>query len=654
MAQTIWKPTEAEVQQTRLYQWMNKLGYSCYESFYDQSVADISWFWKEVEQELGIQWHEHYTDVVNLNKGIQWPKWFVNGKTNVVSGALEKWYQTQPHKVALVWEGEDGQVIRLTYKELEAKVTEIATGLKALNVHKGDRIALYMPMIPETVIAMLAISKIGAIYIPNFSGFAADAVAKRIEASGAKVLITADGFYRRGKVVSMKAEADKAVEQTNTIERVVVCKRIGHDISWNDNRDVDWNELKKTAHEGKSVHTESMDSNDPFMIIYTSGTTGKPKGVVHSHTGFPIKSAFDAGICMDLQQDDVLFWLTDMGWMMGPFLVYGSLINGATMVMYEGSPDYPQVDRLWDLVENHNITHLGISPTLIRSLKKQGEKWLHNRELSSLRVLASTGEPWDHESWHWLFENVGQKRLPIFNYSGGTEISGGILGNVLIKPMAPVAFTGPLPGMDAAVYDENGQEVKNEKGELVLRQPWVGMANGFWQEADRYMNTYWSRFNNTWVHGDWVVIDDDGHWTITGRSDDTLNIAGKRLGPSEMETILNDHEAVVEAAVIGVPDDVKGEAAVSFVVVHGAKGSAKSEEGNQNDQLALELKQLVAERLGKALQPKSVHIVSALPKTRNGKVMRRVIRASYLRKDEGDLSALENPELMEEIRRLNK
>lgn len=641
----VWQAGEEEMENTRLARWMADLGFTDYDAFYRKSVEDITWLWDEAVKDMDIHWFTPYKQVLDLSRGIKWPSWFTGGRLNVTHNAVDKWKDdpVAGGREALIWEGEDGEVRKYSYFELAQWVSRVAAGLREQGIEKGDRVALYLPMIPQTVVAMLAIAKIGAIYTPVFSGYGADAVAKRLEAAGAKMLITADGFYRRGKVTAMKEEADKAVNAVKGVQKVVVVRRVGRDIRWNDGLDMEWTELEKEA---EFQAAEPMSSDDPFMLIYTSGTTGSPKGIVHTHAGFPVKAAFDAGYGMDVKAGDVLCWLTDMGWMMGPFLVFGALLNGAAMLMYEGSPDYPQPDRLWTIAEHHRVTHMGISPTLVRVLMKHGESWFRQRDLSSLRAFGSTGEPWNPEPWFWLFEKVGESRIPIFNYSGGTEISGGIFGNLFHKPIAPIGFNSPLPGMDADVYSADGKPVRGEVGELVIKQPWVGMAKGFWQEPERYEKTYWDRWPDTWVHGDWAVIDEEGFWYITGRSDDTLNVAGKRLGPAEMESVFVDHPAVVEAGVVGVPDEVKGEAAVGFVVL--------KPDVAVSDKLADELINLVGERLGKALRPKSVHFVKDLPKTRNAKVMRRVIRAAYLDAELGDLTALENPEAVDAIRRFAK
>ncbi|SDJ12486.1 AMP-binding protein [Salimicrobium halophilum] len=636
----VWIPTEQRMQTTRLYRWMKRLGYDDYDTFQKDTISDISWFWDAAIKEIGFEWFDPYEETVDLSKGISHPNWFLGGRTNATLNALDKWTKDSQKKneVALYWEGDNGDRKTFTFAELDEEVNAFAAGLEKLGIEEGDIVTLYLPMLPETVISMLAISKIGAIFSPAFSGYKADAVKTRIDAASAKAMITADGFYRRGKTIDMKTEADRAAEGSETLEHVIVLERSGEPFE-KTTRDVSFQDVKV---EGGAVRTKQMQADDPFMLIYTSGTTGTPKGAVHTHAGFPAKSAFDAGVCMDVEKDDTLFWFTDMGWMMGPFLVYGGLVNGASIVMFEGTPDYPEPDRLWELVERYNVTHLGISPTLVRGMMKHGEAWVNKHDLSSLQVIGSTGEPWNPEPWHWLYRHVGKEQAPIFNYSGGTEISGGMLGNVLVKPIQPVTFNAALPGMDVDVFDDDGNPVQNDVGELVLKQPWVGMTKSFYKDDDRYRRTYWNRFKDTWVHGDWATVDKKGYFLISGRSDDVLNVAGKRIGPSEIESVLVEHEEVVEAGVIGAPHDMKGEEAVAFVVT----------KSGGTDQLIEELQALLIEKLGKAIAPKKVYTVSDLPKTRNAKVMRRAIKSAFLNQNSGDLSALENPEAVEEIRQI--
>ncbi|TSJ67852.1 AMP-binding protein [Allobacillus salarius] len=623
---------------------MQRFDHENYDEFFRESIQDIGRFWGEVDLELNLQWFEPYQSVLNLENGTKYPKWFDGGKMNVAYNALDRFandVETQNNQ-AIIWEGDNGEVITYTYKDLQDQVNQVANGLVAQGAKFGDRFTIFMPMIPETVIAMLAISKIGAIFCPAFSGYKSEAIATRINAAQARYLITADGFHRGGKQINLKDEADQAVADSPSIEKVFVVRRTNEEVSRDADRDVDWEQLKTLDTHFESVHT---NGDDPYMIIFTSGTTGKPKGTLHTHHGFPVKAAFDAGVMMDVTEQDNIFWYTDMGWMMGPFLVYGGLMNGATITVFEGTPTYPEPSRIWELVEKHQVTHLGISPTLIRTLMTMDESYATKHDLSTLKMVGSTGEPWNDEPWMWLFEKVLNRKVPIINYSGGTEISGGILTNVLVKPIAPIAFNAAVPGMDVDIYDENGQSVKNEVGELVIKQPWVGMTKGFYQDNERYENTYWNRYPDTWCHGDWVIYDEEGFYTITGRSDDTLNVAGKRIGPAELESIYVEHEAVVEAGVIGVPHEVKGESPVAFVVI--------KDQNKPESELIEELTNHAINRLGKAIAPREVYIVEDLPKTRNAKVMRRAIRTAYLGEDAGDLSALENPESVNQIRNLN-
>ncbi|MFX3625491.1 MAG: AMP-binding protein [Ectobacillus sp.] len=638
MSKAVWFPTEEYKASTRLFQWMQQLGYDDYEEFYEKSIEDIEWFWGEAERAVGYQWMKPYTEVLDLANGTPFAKWFKNGTCNVVESALGRWASNSDIKTqtALIWEGEDGTSKSFTYGELNDWVSRIAGGLRDLGIEKGDRVTIYMPMIPETAVAMLAAMKIGAIVSPIFSGFAADAVATRVQAAKSKLIITADGFARRGKMVSLKDEVDRALADCPSVEKVVIVPH-AKNLYTPQPHDVYWDMLEQAKPVEQSLE---MASDDPLMLIYTSGTTGKPKGTVHTHAGFPLKSSFDAAFGMNVKQGDRLIWVTDMGWMMGPFLLFGSLINGAVMVMYEGVPDYPAPDRLWEIVDRYQITHLGIAPTLIRSLMAKGDEWVNRHFLTSLEVIGSTGEPWNPDPWMWLFQTVGKGRVPICNYSGGTEISGGIFGNVLVKPIAPISFNSPIPGMAAAVLDESGNRILNEVGELYIEKPWVGMTKSFWEDDGRYLQTYWSRIADKWVHGDWVTYDGE-QYIITGRSDDTLNIAGKRIGPAEYESILVKHDDVIEAAAIGVPDEVKGEVCHCFVVLH--EGVAFTPE------LKAELLSLVSSHIGKALCPKDIHPVEDLPKTRNAKVMRRVIKAAFLGKDLGDLSSLVNPDAVASI-----
>ncbi|MEP7198277.1 MAG: AMP-binding protein [Chloroflexota bacterium] len=638
----VWRATPEQIARTRLAQFMDAHGIATFDELLTRSTDDIAWFWDAVIKDLQIEFYEPYQQIVDLSRGPQWPRWCVGGKMNAVHNALDKWIGTPTEqRAAIRWEGEEGTTRVITYGELYREVNRTANALRALGLGKGDAIGVFMPMAPEIAVALLAIAKIGGIILPLFSGFGVGACITRLNDAGAKALFTADGVLRRGHVVAMKPIADEALAQCPTVKHCIVLRRANNPIEMHAGRDHWYHEL--VAQQSDESPTEHTDAEDTLMIIYTSGTTGKPKGAVHSHCGFPIKATQDMVHGLDLRQGDVFYWMTDMGWMMGPLLVFAPLLTGATMMLYDGAPDHPAPDRVWDMVERHGITLFGLSPTYVRSIMRHGVESIRKHSLASLRAFGTTGEPWNPTPWLWLFEEVGDKRVPIFNYSGGTECAGGIVSSNWLTPIKPCSFGGPVPGIAADVVDADGNPVRGEVGELVIRKPWIGMTRGFWKNPERYIEAYWSRLPNIWVHGDWAAIDDDGLWFILGRSDDVIKVAGKRLGPAEVESALVKNPAVMESAAIGVPDDVKGEAVVCFAML---KPNATA-----SDELKEALRALVAEELGKPLTPKEILFVNDLPRTRNAKIMRRVIRAVYLGRDPGDMSALENPSAVEEIRR---
>jgi acetyl-CoA synthetase len=638
----VWRPSESLVAQSRLKHFMDRHAIATTAELHEKSIANPEWFWNSVLEALQIEFYEPYSAVVDLSQGIEWPRWCVNGKMNIVHNCLDKWIGTPTEsRVVIRWEGEEGATRVITYGELYREVNRFANGLRQLGLKKGEVVGIFMPMVPEIAVATFALAKIGALILPLFSGFGAAAVAARLVDAQATGLITADGFYRRGGAVDLASVASEALLGASSIKRTIVLPRLGTATVRSGAGRLSWEEVIAGQSE-KSV-TERTEADDSLMIIYTSGTSGKPKGALHTHCGFPIKAAQDMMHGLDLSANDTLYWVTDMGWMMGPWELFGATLHGATMLFYDGALDHPGPSRLWRLVEEHGVTILGVSPTLVRVLMRHGDESVEQHDLSKLRILASTGEPWNPEPWRWLFEKVGKKRLPIINYSGGTEIAGGILMGNVLTPLKPCAFSGPLPGMAADVVDDNGRPVRNQVGELIIRQPWIGMTRGFWHDPQRYLQTYWSRFPKIWLHGDWAAIDEDGLWYVLGRSDDTIKVGGKRVGPAEIESILVEHPAVSEAAAIAVPDPLRGEAVICFcVLVSGEHG---------DEALAEALKEKVARSLGKPLKPEAIKFVSDLPKTRNAKIMRRVIRAGYLGQEMGDLSALENPLAVDEIQR---
>ncbi|PSQ99874.1 MAG: AMP-dependent synthetase [Bacteroidetes bacterium QS_9_68_14] len=645
----VWTPDPDTLAESNLRAFMDAEGIENYDALMRRATEDVAWFWDAALRDLDIQFYEAYDEVLDTSEGgIERPRWCTGGKLNIVHNLIDKWKVDAEKKAqeALRWEGEDGQTQTITYDELEVRVCRCAGALAELGIGKGDPVGLYMPMIPQTVVAFLAIAKAGAIILPLFSGYGPGAIATRLQSAGAKALFCADGFTRRKRPITMKENVDEALATCPTVEHVVLYRHLpdehAPDVTMTDGRDHFWSDL--VPRQDDFYETTETSAEDPLMLIYTSGTTGAPKGAVHSHCGFPVKAAQDMRHSMDLKEGETMYWMSDMGWMMGPWLVFGTLINGATMVLYDGAPDHPGPGRLWQLCEDHGVTHLGLSPTLVRALKGHGTGPVEGHDLSALRAACSTGSPWDPESWTWLFEEVLGGEKPILNYSGGTEISGGILCGNFFEPLAPCAFSGPVPGMDADVVGPDGEPVREEVGELAIRQPWIGMTRGFWGDEDdeRYLDSYWRCFEGLWVHGDFAAVDEHGLWYILGRSGDTINVAGKRLGPAEVEAAINTDDAVAESAAVGVPHEVKGQEVVAFAVLN--DGNAPS------DDLRGRLMERVTRALGKPLRPREILFAGTLPKTRNAKVMRRVIRAAYLGEDPGDTSSLEDPSTVEAVR----
>jgi acetyl-CoA synthetase len=608
-----------------------------------RSTADVEWFWDAVVRDLDIAFFAPYDRVLDTSRGVEWATWFGGGSINLAHNCVDRWAERTPEALAVIWEGEEGATRALTYRELRERADALANGLVSLGVSEGDAVGIFLPMCPEAVVTVMACSKLGAVWLPIFSGFGADAVATRLADAEASVLVTADGFPRRGRTVAMKEVADEAVALAPTVRHVVVVSRLGRDDApVVPARDVAWAGLLE-RHAGR-FETRRLDPEHPLFVAYTSGTTGRPKGAVHVHGGFLVKIAEEVAYQVDVRAGDRLFWFADLGWIMGPWEVVGATALGATVFLYDGAPNHPGPERLWSLVERHRITHLGVSPTLVRALIPAGEGAVRAHDRSSLRILASTGEPWNPEPYRWFFEEVGGSQLPIINLSGGTEVGACFLSPHPISPLKPCSLRGPALGMDVAVYRADGEEASpGEVGELVCRKPWPAMTRGLRGDPERYLETYWRRFPGVWTHGDWASVDEDGFWFLHGRSDDTLNVAGKRLGPAEVESVLTLDLRVAESAAVGIPDEVKGEAIWCFVVARPGV--------EPTDELAQELRELVAGHLGKAFRPSRVVFVAELPRTRSAKILRRAIRAAVTGQDPGDLSSLENPGAMEAVRR---
>jgi acetyl-CoA synthetase len=618
----IWQPDEATLARANVVRLMRRHGLDDYGELLRRSQEEPEWFWPAAIEDMGLEFASPWDEVVDLSRGPEWATWFVGGRVSIAWNCAHRWAKRQPDRPAVISLGEDGSRRVLSYAEMSNQVTRLAEALVRLGVEPGDRVAIFLPMSQEVAVASHACAHVGAIQVPIFSGFAAPAVAQRLEASEARVAITTRSSLRRGREVPMLEILEEARRRAPGVEHVLLAP---------------FDEVLADS-EGKLPPLE-VDSEHPYLLTYTSGTTGTPKGVLHVQGGFLVSIAREVCYQADAHPEDIVHFVTDMGWIMGPWTVVGGHALGCTLVFAEGAPDWPQ-DRLWSLLEAEDVSILGISPTLVRALIPHGEP---RTDLSTLRTIVTTGEPWNPDPYRWLFEQVGGGRCPIINCSGGTEVGACFLSPTPASPIKECSLGGPALGMAMDVVDAEGRPLRGEVGELVCRKPFPGMTRGFWRDPERYLETYWRRFPGVWVHGDWASVDEDGYWFLHGRSDDTLNIAGKRIGPAELESAAVGHPAVSEAAAIGVPHDVKGEVSWVFCVL--APGH------EPGDELAAEIADQAARELGKAFRPDRIVFVNALPRTRSAKIVRRAVRATALGSDPGDLSSLENPESLEEIAR---
>jgi acetyl-CoA synthetase len=621
MTEFVWEPSPERFENANIVRLWRKLGCDGYHELHRLSVEDPGRFWPELIDDLGLEFSRRWDRVLDTDDGIEWARWFVGGELNVAQNCVHKW-KSDAEAVVGLWE--DGERTSMSWAELSRSVTKLAEALVELGVESGDRVAIFMPMSPEVAVASNACAHIGAVQVPVFSGFAAPAIAARLRDSGARVVICADWSLRRGQHVEMQATLREALAVDTTVEHVVV---------WN-RETREWPDL--VQRQPGVLAPLAADAEHPYLLAYTSGTTGRPKGALHVQGGFLVSIAREVAYQTDVKNGDRIHFATDMGWIMGPWTVVGAGACGATIVFAEGAPDRPE-DRLWRTVEAERVTLLGVSPTLVRALIPKGEP---RADTSSLKAIATTGEPWNRGPYLWLHEQVGGGRTPIVNLSGGTEVGACFLSVCVAYPIKPVSLGFPALGEDMDVFDAEGRPIRGEVGELVCKRPWPGMTRGIWGDPERYLDTYWRRFPGVWTHGDWASVDDDGYWYLHGRSDDTLNIAGKRIGPAELESAAVAHPAVAEAAAVGVPHEVKGEVAWIFCVPKPGEDPSEQEVAAQ-----------VADELGKAFKPERVIFVGALPKTRSAKIVRRAVRAKVLGKDPGDLSSLENPDALEDIAR---
>ncbi|WP_299290383.1 AMP-binding protein [Nitrosopumilus sp.] len=633
-------PTEQQIKESNIHKFMKQYGISSLDELSEKSKNDLEWYWEAVSKDVGIVWNSPYSKILDSSKGIMWSKWFIDGKTNIYSSSVEKFVKETSDKIAYHFVSEDNTVKTLTYFELDQQVSKLANGLKSLGVKRGDVVAIYLPMIEEAIVAILASAKIGAIQTVIFSGYSTESLHVRLKDCNAKILFVSDGFHRKGKPISQKNSVNKALEDTS-VEKTIVVNYKNIDSYEKSNKLIFYSDL--ISSQSDNCPTEIMDSEEPLFILYTSGTTGKPKGVVHTHGGFSVFAGHQAAYLIDLRSNDVLFWPADIGWITGlVWNVYGLLIMGASSVIYDGALDFPNSERIWKMLSDYHATIFGISPTATRLFKKNNEEPLETYSLDKIRNIPTTGEPLDEDSWWWLFEKIGNKKIPIMNLSGGTEIGGAMLSVFPGMKLKPSTVGIPVPGMHLDVVDDDQNPVRNENGYLVIKSPWPGMTRGLLNDNERFIETYWSRFENIWFHGDYVFVDKDNLWYMRGRTDDVINVSGHRLSTAEIEHTVISHTKISDAASIAIPDEITGEAIVLFFV--------PDEKTNEN--LTDEISNFVSEKIGKLARPKHIYQISDLPKTRTGKILRRLLKSKLLGKELGDLSSLENPQILEEIPRL--
>ena len=600
----IWEPSPEFVESTNVWRLLRRLGFPDREAFLRFSRDEPERFWDEMLREMRVEWSEPYSQVVDLLRGPEWATWFTGGKLNIAHNCLDRWADTE--RVACIWETENGSSGSVTFRELKERADRVALELRARGLRPGDRVALCMPMIAEILPVLYGCLKAGMIVVPIFAGFGPTAIASRLQDSGAKLLFTTEHIERRGKQSPLAEKLPPFAGET------VLAGDFG-------------------AASG-AFDSLPVDSEHPAFLLYTSGTTGRPKGTVHTHAGCLAQMGKEIYLGFDHQDGDRFFWLSDIGWMMGPWTILGNHLFGGTIFLYDGAPDFPTPMRLWETIERQRITTFGVSPTAIRVLSKSAGDL---PPMESLRLLGSTGEPWDEASWLWYFDRVGRRRCPIINISGGTEIVGSFLFPLPIQPLKPCTLGGPAPGMATECVDESGRPVRGRKGYLVCTKPAPSMTRGIWGDPARYIETYWSRFPGMWYHGDWASVDEDGHWFLHGRADESMNVAGRKVGPAEVEQAMLQHSGVAEAAVIGVPDELKGEAIVGYAV---AKADVKLD--------AAAIAATVVRELGPTFRPREIVVVDALPKTQSGKIVRRLLRQKYLGEELGDLSTVANPEAL--------
>ena len=628
----IWQPSKEQIENSKLTKFIQHCKLKNYDELEKKSFSDPGWLWDNVIKFSDLKFYKPYSKILDESKGTPWTRWCIGGKTNIVLNCIDRHKDKEFFNNTFIFaEREDGKESSITYKEFDKQISKVGNTLKINGFKKGDVIALYMPQFIETYIAYFAILKIGCVVLPLFSGYGSKAVIERLNIAKAKGIFTVEKTFRKAKEIRMFDQIKNELDQVISLEKIFLLgKEKGKKI-------FNWENFQNVS---DNLKTEETDAEDPAIIHFTSGTTGKPKGCVYTHIGLVAKMSFDEGVLADFKQTDIHLCMADMGWMVGSKSATIASAHGAQMVIAEGVPDFPDEVRFWKLIEKYKVSWTELSPALIRAQMIKDEKLFKDLDLSSLRMICTGGEPWTEKPWKWLFQVIGKSKVPIMNSAGGTEVSGSILHCCLHRPFKVGSFNAPIPGMSADILNLDGKKVStNEMGELVMRKSSIGLTKSLWNDDKRYIDNYWSVIKDYWVHGDLASRDADGHWYLHGRSDDTIKVSGKRIGPSEIESVIIKSGKAKEAAAVGVPDENKGSKIILSIV--------PVENNDQNESF---FENLVIKDLGKSFKPDKVIFVKDLPKTRNMKIMRRVIKSCLANQDPGDLSTLLNPESVEEIR----
>ncbi|MAJ85599.1 MAG: AMP-dependent synthetase [Candidatus Pelagibacter sp.] len=630
----IWQPTKDLIEKSKLSEFIKFCKLNNYDELENKSLKEPGWLWDNVIKFSQLNFYKPYTKIMDESKGAPWTKWCVGGKTNIVQNCIDRHKGKDFFKKIFIFaEREDGKESTITYEDFDKEISKVGNTLKINGFKKGDVIALYMPQFIETYIAYFAILKIGCIVLPLFSGYGSKAVIERLKIAKAKGIFTVEKTFRKAKEIRMFDQIKDDLVQVKTLEKIFL---LGKDKG---KKIFNWENFDNVS---DNLKTEEMNAEDPAIIHFTSGTTGKPKGCVYTHIGLVTKMAFDEGILADFKQSDVHLCMADMGWMVGSKSATIASLHGAQMVIAEGVPDFPDEIRFWKLVDKYKVSWSELSPALIRNQMIKDKRLFKDLNLSSLRMICTGGEPWTEKPWKWLFEFIGNSKVPIMNSAGGTEVSGSILHCCLHRPFKVGSFNAPIPGMSADIVDQKGKKVSaNQMGELIMRKSSIGLTKSLWEDDDRYIENYWNIIHGVWVHGDLASRDEDGHWYLHGRSDDTIKVSGKRIGPSELESVIVKSGKVKEVAAVGIPDENKGSKIILSIVLLDTEKDLK--ESFFSD--------LIVKDLGKSFKPDKVIFAKDLPKTRNMKIMRRVIKSCLIKEDPGDISTLLNPESIEEIKK---